>query len=129
MRLILFVLCALGVVGLVGAAPVRAARTTPGVVPSVAPLFPTPVGVEANVRGNVQFEGESVLSDPGNGATETDLGTEGGTGLAMPTPPLGEPAASPATPARRVWVVLWGVVGVVVIGAGGYWYSKQKRSV
>ncbi len=104
-----------------------AARAVPGVVPSVVPLFPTPVGVEPNVRGNVQYQGESVFSDE----AETDglgrLEAEGGSTAAGASAP---DAAVPVDAADNGWAwwLLGGVLAAGVLG-GAYWYRKHKQRV
>lgn len=103
-----------------------AARTTGGVVPSTVPLFPTPVGVEANLKGNIHHEGTSVFTDP----AETEQGPAGEPGTAaVPDQGVKATGAGEAAggTALKGWGAVAGILLVVVLVAGAVWAARRKR--
>lgn len=105
----------------------QAARAVQGVVPSVVPLFPTPEGVQPNVKGNVQFEGQSVFSDPVPSGTAAEA--LGGDAHSSSTLPESAPTARAAAGPTRMWA--WLLLGAVLVGGGVglvLWRRRKERA-
>lgn len=106
---------------------VGAARATGGVVPSTVPLFPTPVGVEANVSGNIQHDGESVFSDPakmeGGSSEEARVVADSAQGENRKAGPLSAEGVSVKGLGGVVSVLL-----LILIGGVVWWAVRRKRT-
>ncbi len=105
------------------AADVHAAR---GVVPSIAPLFPTPENTKPNLGRNINFEGESVFSEP----TAAELAEGEAPESAATNAKADGIAGATAQQTQTYWWWLLGIlVGVGIIGAGGYWWFGMRKPV
>ncbi|MBP9686684.1 MAG: hypothetical protein KBD66_02705 [Candidatus Doudnabacteria bacterium] len=125
MRFIILNMCLVLCLFWVGAFPLNAASVTSGVVPSVIPLFPTPVGVEPNLQGNVQHQGESVFAgseqDPEQVPNENVETEPTGVGV-------GKSRVDESISASRGSYAVWGILlGVLCLLGLGLWRVYRKR--
>ena len=111
------------VVTVLMASNVHAAR---GVVPSVAPLFPTPENTKPNVGRNVNFEGESVFSEPAAAELVDGQAPES---AATDTKADGVAGATAQQTQTYWWWVLGILAGAGMLGAGRYWWFNIRTRV
>ncbi len=105
-----------------GATEVHAAR---GVVPSIAPLFPTPENTKPNLGRNVNYEGESVFSEPAAELAEGAVSENEATS----TKTDGVAGATEQQVQTYWWWIIGVLVAVGIVGAFGYWWFHMQKRV